>query len=124
MKVRFLIQKDPQNPHWWQLPQAPEDKSFTCFLLGILPWNNGEFSQPLNPGVKGSEIQPVLAQDPLETAWLPIHGDGVGREMERRATLLEKHSKACTLSAVLSSTSSIVSSSTEMSGHSQTSWLQ
>lgn len=43
MKVRFLIRKEPQNPHWWQLPQAPEDKSFTCFLLASFPVTMGSF---------------------------------------------------------------------------------
>lgn len=75
MKVRFLIQKETQNPHWWQLPQAPEDKSFTCFLLASFPGTMGIFPFAQHPGVKGSEIQSVVAQDPLEAAWLLIHGD-------------------------------------------------
>lgn len=120
MKVRFLIRKEPQNPHWWQLPQAPEDKSCTCFLLASFPGTMGSFPICSASWSEGERDKSVMAQDPLEAAWLPL---GTVR-MERRATLLEKQSKACTLSSVLSSTSSVVSSSTEMSGHSQISWPQ
>ena len=111
MKVRFLIKDSSQSPQRWQLSQTPHDE-FYMLAPGFLPWNSGEFFHPPTPTCPASwgdgEWDTVCGGTGPFVGCLASHS-WVWWGGRGDTTCWEKHSKACTVSAVLSPTSSVVS---------------
>lgn len=109
MKVRFLIwEEGPQDPHW--------GKSFRCLVLPFFPGTSGSLSVclPLPPWSDGEWDAACEGTGPLEAVWLSHSrawwGGRGGRPCQGSIA------KPATASAVLSPSSSAVSSRTGMLG--------